>query len=38
MDARRTFGENESSVRVAQGAAKSNSSFLSDLHHINGAA
>ena len=31
MDARGRFGENERSVRVARGAAKSNSSFLSAL-------
>ena len=31
MDARGKFGEHERSVRVAQGAAESNSSFLSAL-------
>ena len=31
MDARRKFGEHERSVRVARGAAESNSSFLSAL-------
>ena len=31
MDARRKFGEHEKSVRVAQGAAESNSSFLNAL-------
>ena len=31
MDAREKFGEHERSVRVARGAAESNSSFLSAL-------
>ena len=31
MDARRKFGEHKNYIRVAQGAAESNSSFLSAL-------